>query len=37
MSTITNKQFLLGVAVAVLVLKFGDRLPVVGPYVSKLK
>jgi hypothetical protein len=34
---ITSKEFLLGVAAAVLLVKFGDRLPVVGGYVAKLK
>ena len=37
MKTLTNKEFLMGVAAAVLLIKFGDRLPVVGPFVSKLK
>jgi len=35
--TLTNKEFLMGVVAAVLLIKFGDRLPVVGPYVAKLK
>jgi hypothetical protein len=34
---ITSKEFLLGVAAAVLLVKFGDKLPVVGQYVAKLK
>lgn len=37
MKIVTSKEFLIGVAVAVLVIKFGDRLPVVGPMVAKLK
>ena len=37
MKTITNKEFILGFAAAVLLIKFGDRLPVVGGFVSKLK
>lgn len=37
MGIITDKRFLMGVAVAVLLVKFGDRLPVVGGYVAKLK
>ena len=37
MKVITSKEFLFGVAAAVLVLKFGDKLPVVGPFVAKLK
>lgn len=37
MKVVTSKEFLLGVAVAVLLVKFGDRLPVVGPFVAKLK
>ena len=37
MKLITDKNFLIGVAAAVLLLKFGDRLPVVGPVVAKLK
>ena len=37
MKTLTNKEFLLGALAAVLLLKFGDRLPVVGQFVSKLK
>jgi hypothetical protein len=37
MKVITSKEFLMGVAAAFLILKFGDKLPVVGPFVSKLK
>lgn len=37
MKLLTDKNFLLGVAAAVLLVKFGDRIPVVGPVVSKLK
>lgn len=37
MKVVTSKEFLMGVAAAVLLIKFGDRLPVVGPFVAKLK
>jgi hypothetical protein len=37
MKLLGQKEFWFGVAAAVVVLKFGDKLPVVGPYVSKLK
>jgi hypothetical protein len=37
MRVLKSKEFWIGAAVAVAVLKFGDKLPVVGPYVSKLK
>lgn len=37
MNVVKSKEFWIGVAVAVAVLKFGDKLPVVGPYVTKLK
>lgn len=37
MKTITSKEFLMGAAAAFLLLKFGDKLPVVGPFVGKLK
>lgn len=37
MKTITNKEFVFGFIAAVLLVKFGDRLPVVGGFVSKLK
>lgn len=32
-----SKEFWYGAAALYLVLKFGDKLPVVGPYVGKLK
>lgn len=37
MKLITSKEFLLGALAAVLLVKFGDKLPVVGQYVAKLK
>lgn len=37
MKLITSKEFLLGALAAVLLVKFGDKLPVVGGYVAKLK
>lgn len=37
MKVLTSKEFLIGVAVTVALLKFGDRLPVVGGVVAKLK
>lgn len=37
MKVLTSKEFLIGVAVTVALIKFGDRLPVVGPFVGKLK
>jgi hypothetical protein len=37
MKVLTSKEFLLGVGAAILLIKFGDRLPVVGPFVAKLK
>jgi hypothetical protein len=37
MALLKSKEFWIGAAVAVAVLKFGDKLPVVGPYVAKLK
>ena len=37
MKLITSKEFLLGVGAAVLLLKFGTGLPVVGPVIAKLK
>lgn len=37
MKILTSKEFLIGVAVTVVVLKFGTSLPVVGPVVAKLK
>jgi hypothetical protein len=35
--TLTSKEFLMGAAAMFLLLKFGGRLPVVGPTVTKLK
>ena len=32
-----KREFWYGVAALYLVLKFGDKVPVVGPYVAKLK
>jgi hypothetical protein len=37
MKLLTSKEFLIGVAVTVALVKFGDRLPVVGQFVAKLK
>jgi len=37
MKIITSKEFLMGAAAAFLILKFGDKLPVVGPFVAKIK
>lgn len=37
MKILTAKEFWFGVAAAVVVLKFGDKVPVIGPYVAKLK
>jgi hypothetical protein len=37
MKIIQQKEFWFGVAAAVLILKYGDKLPVVGPYVAKVK
>jgi hypothetical protein len=37
MKTITSKEFLMGVAAAFLILKYGDKLPVVGPAIAKIK
>lgn len=37
MSVVKSKEFWVGAVVAVLLVKFGDRLPVVGPYAAKLK
>jgi len=34
---VTSKEFLIGVVAAVLLVKFGDKLPVVGGLVAKLK
>lgn len=37
MKAIKNKEFWIGVAALAVVLKFGDRVPVVGGAVSKAK
>lgn len=37
MKILSQKEFWFGVAAAVVILKFGDKLPVVGPYVAKVK
>jgi hypothetical protein len=37
MKILSSKEFWIGVGAAFLVLKFGDKLPVVGPYVAKVK
>lgn len=37
MKIVTSKEFLIGVVAAVLLVKFGDKLPVVGGLVAKLK
>lgn len=37
MGMVKSKEFWVGAVVAVLVLKFGDRIPVVGGYVARLK
>lgn len=37
MKLLSQKEFWFGVAAAVVLMKFGDRVPVVGPYVAKLK
>ncbi len=37
MKVVKSKEFWFGVVAAVAILKFGDKLPVVGPYVAKLK
>lgn len=37
MKIVQQKEFWYGVAAAVLLMKFGDKLPVVGPYVAKVK
>lgn len=37
MKTITSKEFLMGAVAAIVLLKFGTGLPVVGPFVAKLK
>lgn len=37
MKVIQSKEFWIGAGALFLVLKFGDKLPVVGPYVAKVK
>jgi len=37
MGVLKSKEFWIGAAVAVALVKFGDRIPVVGSYVGKLK
>ena len=37
MKVVQNKEFWIGVIAAVLILKFGDKIPVIGPTVAKLK
>jgi hypothetical protein len=37
MNVVKSKEFWMGAAAVFLLLKFGDKLPVVGPYVGKLK
>ena len=37
MALLSKKEFWFGVAAAVVVMKFGDKVPVIGPYVAKLK
>lgn len=37
MNVIRQKEFWFGAAAVFLLLKFGDKLPVVGPYVAKVK
>jgi hypothetical protein len=37
MGVLKEKTFWYGVVAAVVLLKFGDKVPVVGPYVAKLK
>lgn len=37
MKVVQNKEFWIGVIAALVVLKFGDKLPVIGPSVAKLK
>ena len=37
MKVLQSKEFWYGAVAAVLLLKFGGNLPVVGPVVSKLK
>lgn len=37
MKLLSQKEFWFGVAAAVVLMKFGDKVPVIGPYVAKLK
>jgi len=36
-NVLKSKEFWIGFGVAVALVKFGSRLPVVGPYTAKLK
>jgi hypothetical protein len=36
MKTIMSKEFLMGAAAVFLLFKFGSKIPVIGPTVSKL-
>lgn len=37
MRIVRSKEFWIGAVAAVALLKFGDRVPVVGPFVARLK
>ncbi len=37
MKLLKSREFWLGAGALFLVLKFGDKVPVVGPYVAKIK
>ena len=37
MSVLKSKEFWIGAVAAVVLLKFGTNVPVVGPYIAKLK
>lgn len=37
MRLLHSKEFWMGAGALFLVLKFGDKVPVVGPYVAKIK
>ena len=37
MKVVKSKEFWIGVVATVALLKFGGGLPVVGPYIAKLK
>jgi hypothetical protein len=37
MKILTDKNFLIGVAFTFAVLKWGDKIPVIGPTVAKIK